>query len=328
MADEPLLPVLDVLPRHAYPFLWADYVELLCLCSRNGHVSKGNVQAQAQEARDLQADADENDDNDDDDDAPAAVDDRVSARWADIHLRLQARSVSFPGWPFTLEKDLIRSRFDSANPAHQLYAALLIASSLRLCNPKRSGEVTSAFEEISYHWLRGALNPLWEVRPFGAHQTLPSAYTGTLYEKLTLLAQDIRGVLMKPEDDYGPTNTGDGGIDLVAWQRMGDKRGNMPVIFGQCACSPTDWESKQLDVTPSSTEAHIQPQHPGAAFCFVPHDLSLDERTWQRASHVKRTVVVDRLRMLQLFEQTNTWTNLPNWAFVADATATGATAAT
>ena len=31
---EPLLLALDTLPRHAYPFLWADYVELLCLCSR------------------------------------------------------------------------------------------------------------------------------------------------------------------------------------------------------------------------------------------------------------------------------------------------------
>ena len=330
MSSEPLLLALDVLPRHAFPFLWADYVELLCLCSSNGLVSKGNLQAQAQEAQDLQADARDEDDSEDavDDSTTAARDDRMSAHWSKIHLRLQARRTSFPGWPFTLEKDLIRSSFQATNPAHQLYAALLIASSLRLCNAKRRGEVTAAFEEISYHWLRGSLNPLWEVRQFGANPTMPAAYKGTLFQKLTTLARDIRGVLQKTEGDYDPANTGDAGIDLVAWQRMGDERGNMPVIFGQCACSPTDWESKQLDVTPASTEAHIQPQHPGAAFCFVPHDLSLDERTWERASHVKRTVMVDRARLLHLFAQTKAWSTLPNWPFVAEAAATGATAAT
>lgn len=319
---EPLLTALDVLPRHAYPFLWADYIELLCLCSRNGLVSKGNLQAQAQEASDVQADADEKDER-----SENALNDRVSAKWSDLHQRLQAREKSFPGWPFKLERDVLRSIYDPNKPGHRLYAALLIASSLRLCHDKRSGEVTSAFEEISYHWLRYSLNGMWQIRPFGAHQTLPAAYTGTLFEKLSALAQDIKGTLMKSADEYDDRNTGDGGIDLVAWQDMGDKRGNMLVIFGQCACSPTDWESKQLDVSPSSTEAHIAPQHPGAAFCFVPHDLSLNENAWQRASNIKRTVVIDRCRLLNLFEQDEAWDSLPNWSFVTEATQTGFKAA-
>ncbi len=41
---EPLFLALDVLLRHSYSFLWADYVELLCFCSRNGMVAKGNLQ--------------------------------------------------------------------------------------------------------------------------------------------------------------------------------------------------------------------------------------------------------------------------------------------
>ena len=53
----PLLTGLDKVPRHAYPFLWADYVELLCLCGQNGFVSKGNIDAITQEAGDVQSDS-------------------------------------------------------------------------------------------------------------------------------------------------------------------------------------------------------------------------------------------------------------------------------
>lgn len=328
--SEPLLLSLDVLPRHSYSFLWADYVELLCLCSKNGIVAKGNLQAQQQEAEDLQTDAGDDEHNVRDDDSSIStddsdrndseiLDDRVSSRWEDIKGRLKARGVSFYGWPFELDGEVLRSKFDVQNSEQRLYVSLLIASSLRLCHNERSPEVTSAFEEISYHWLRQTVTELWQVRPFGAHQTLPNAYTGTLRAKLEALAEDINGVLVKPGTDYDPRNTGDGGIDLVAWQDMGDKRGNIPVIFGQCACSPTDWESKQLDVTPASTEAHIYTQHAGSAYCFVPHDLSVNDKSWDRSAQIKRTVIVDRRRLLSLFSVLKTWDRLPNWPFVGEA---------
>lgn len=328
---EPLFLSLDVLPRHSYSFLWADYVELLCLCSKNGFIAKGNLQAQQQEAEDLQADAGEDEQSLFEQDFSVSdfymnrnnselLDDDVTRRWEDIKKRLQARSCSFPGWPFELDGEVLRAKFDAQNAEQRLYVSLLIASSLRLCHEKRSAEITSAFEEISYHWLRRSVTDIWQVRPFSAHQTLPNAYTGSLRAKLEALAEDIDGVLVKPASDYDSRNTGDGGIDLVAWQDMGDRRGNMPVIFGQCACSPTDWESKQLDVTPASTEAHIFPQHPGASYCFVPHDLSMNEKSWDRSAHVKRTVIVDRLRLLNLFKVSGASDQLTNWPFVLEAT--------
>ena len=125
------------------------------------------------------------------------------------------------------------------------------------------------------------MNEHWQVRPFGANQTLPGAYTGTLVQKLTALALDICATRVKLDDAYDPADRGDGGLDLVAWLDMDDPRGHMPLVFGQCACSPTDWESKQLDVTPAAVEAHLYAQHPGAAYCFVPHDLSAGTQ-WQR----------------------------------------------
>lgn len=317
-----ILTGLDKVPRHAYSFLWADYVELLCLCSLNGFVSKGNIDAATQEAGDVQVDSV---DSLDDGMESEELDDRVSQRWTDIHARLTARSKQYQDWPFELEPSLLRSRFDNKNPRHRLYIALLVASSLRLCEKARANEVTGAFEEISFHWLRNSLNALWEVRVFGAHQTLPGAYEGNLLQKLKQLAKDIQARMQKSDDEYDPANTGDGGIDLVAWLKMGDQRGHMPVIFGQCACSPVDWEDKQLDVTPAATEAHLSPHHPGAAYCFVPHDLSANDSRWDRSEHVKRTVLVDRLRLFKLFEGCNAFEQLPvHWQFVDDAAAVDA----
>lgn len=315
-----LLGDIGKVPRHAYPFLWADYVELLCLCSRNGMISKGNIDAQTQEAGDVQADSV---DPTEDGQESEEVDDSVSRRWSDIHSRLISRSRQYAEWPFKLERNLLRSQFDKENPRHRLYAALLVASSLRLCAEGRRHEITGAFEEISFHWLRKALNELWEVRPFGAHQTLPGAYSGTLLVKFKQLAADIQAIHVKPDHHYDPRSTGDGGLDLIAWLKTGDQRGNIPVIFGQCACSPTDWEDKQLDVTPAATEAHILPQHPGAAYCFVPHDLSANDSLWDRAEHVKRAVLVDRLRLFRLFESCGVVHQLPTWQFVFDAAESG-----
>ena len=307
---------ISKIPRHGYSFLWADYVELLCLCSRNQMISKGNIDAQTQEAGDVQSDSvslgevgQESEE----------IDDGVSRRWSDIHSRLTTRSRQYADWPFQLERNVLRSRFDKENRRHRLYVALLIASSLRLCIENRRHEVTGAFEEISFHWLRKALNELWEVRPFGAHQTLPGAYIGTLFEKFKQLAADIQATQVKSREHYDARNTADGGIDLVAWLKIGDRRGNIPVIFGQCACSPTDWESKQLDVTPAAIRVHVLPQHDGAAYCFVPHDLSANDSVWDRAEHVKGVVLVDRLRLFRLFESSGVVQHLPTWQFVDDA---------
>ena len=112
-----LLADIGKVPRHAYPFLWADYVELLCLTSQNGLVSKGNLEAQTQEAADTQTDSDEDQTGSEESEE---LDDRISQRWADIHARLTARSKQYADWPFTLEKNLVRSRYEDKNPRHRL----------------------------------------------------------------------------------------------------------------------------------------------------------------------------------------------------------------
>lgn len=311
-----ILTGLDTHPRHPFPFLWADNVELLTLCSMDGQFSRGQLEESAQEGGELQID------NDAEEHAATSseeADDAVSKRWDDIKARLRQRQASYPVWPFEMDGNVLRRTFDPADAGHRLYAALLVASCLRLCSKTRSAEVTTAFEEISCLLLRQTLPAGWEVRAFGAHQQFAQGYQGKLYEKLQQLAQDVQGKLHKNEDAFDTRNTGDGSIDLAAWLNLGDQRGNIPVILAQCACSPTDWEYKQLQVTGAATESLIRIDHPPAAYCFVPHDLYKSDQHWDRSEHVHRVVLIDRKRLLHLATSGNALDNMPMWSFVQEA---------
>jgi hypothetical protein len=313
--SSPILIDLNRRPRQAYPFLWADYVELLALCSQDGRYSRGNLEEAVQESADLEGAADE----EGCDTPQPQQDDAVARRWDDIKPRLQQRSRAFAYWPFELKGNVLYRRYDDHNPGHRLYAALLIAASFRLCHDKRAGEVGAALEELAYLLMTNMLGKGWAVRPFGAHQSIAGGYSGTLRQKLEALSIDVHGRLMKDAQDYDPSNTGDGGLDVVAWNTLGDNRGHMPVIFAQCGCSPTDWEHKQLSVTPAAIEAHITPQHPGEAWYVSPQDLYLSNERWDREAHVAKVVLLDRRRLLHLAKQYDLENVIPSWGFTNEA---------
>jgi hypothetical protein len=314
MAD-PILVDINKRPRQSYPFLWADYVELLALCSQDGRFSRGNLAETEQEINDLETDDNENDETK----SQSEQDDAISQRWADIKPRLELRSKTFAYWPFELRGNVLHRCYDDTNPGHRLYVTLLIAASYRLCHEKRAGEVGAALEELAYLLMTKMLGKGWEVRPFGAHQSIAGGYAGTLRQKLEALAIDVHARLMKDEEDYSPSNTGDGGLDVVAWNTFGDNRGHMPVIFAQCGCSPTDWEHKQLSVTPAAIEAHITPQHPGEAWYVSPQDLYLSHNRWDREAHVAKVILLDRFRLLNLAKEHDLGTTIPAWPFASEA---------
>lgn len=314
MAD-PILVDLNKRPRQAYPFLWADYVELLTLCSQDGRFSRGNLEEATQENADLEGE----EEGETNGESAAEQDDAIARRWDDIKPRLELRSKTFAYWPFELKGNVLHRRYDDTNPGHRLYATLLIAASFRLCHEKRAGEVGAALEELTYLLMINMLGKGWEIRPFGAHQAIAGGYTGTLRAKLEALAKDVHASLMKNAEDYDPGNTGDAGLDVVAWNTLGDDRGHMPVIFAQCGCSPTDWEHKQLSVTPAAIEAHIATQHPGEAWYVSPQDLYLSHNRWDREAHVAKVVLLDRCRLLHLAKQHDLEKIMPLWPFAGEA---------
>jgi len=234
------------------------------------------------------------------------VDDRREARAADIFSQFAVRNQVFgPAYPFVLSGDGQEiSLVDNRSSSQNLYLELLLSSSLRLINLGRRGELTEHFEEISAKIFRGLMPPGWEVHRFGAKGS--TRYKGHLYSRLKSLAKDWRADFNLTRKHFKKQNSGDGGLDLVAWHPMGDDgRIGIPAAAAQCGCTAEGWSLKQLEATPVNM-AYMQMHHPWAAYYFMPLDLVAVADggfDWQRRPHMSRTILVDRLRIVRLSDE-------------------------
>lgn len=312
---EPLIDqsTIGVPPRASHIFLWADYVELLCLTSIDKIYSNGNFKDPSEEDNfsDEHLEISVNEDIPDgysfeeidfedvgsiNEDLTLHKDDKIERKWADISFKLNFRQKTLVDmWPFKFEDDVLTLNFDRKNPYHYIYVFLLMSSQLRMCNDKRRHALTGGFESLSFYLFRCLLPKGWMVEMTGA-----KASTGKIYPKLKLLSEKIRSKLVVEEDDYHPNDIGDGKLDLIAWHPMEDSRSFIPISIAQCGCSPTDWESKQLETSNSSLSTTFNFLHPPANYFFMPHDLMKSEEQWDRRSKIVQVVMVDRTRLLRL----------------------------
>ena len=323
-----LFQKLDTPPKDARGFLWTDYVELRCLTSQDGLYGEGQVVDLETEADELMADEEvDTDDVSDDGSEGADVEgdflknnEAVARKWADISARLSARKISMDGyWPFDIHEGVLYRKFDINNSRHVLYVALLIASALRYCVKNRQSEVTASLEEIGFHLFRSLMPFGWQVRPFGAHQNIADGFEGTLGQKFASLAAEVYPRYVRPENEFAPGNTGDGGLDIVAWHTLGDAaRGHIPVAFAQCGCSPGDWEHKQYEGSPVNMDQKIGLQHPASNFYIMPHDMRSLTGGWERGDHIGTVILLDRVRIIRLVEQYALPGAFPVWPFVQE----------
>ena len=291
---------------------WADYIELLALTSEDQLFSQGQLQALEVEIDDIAVDMDN---IDYDNEIPAddqyfeslQGQEKLNRRWADIKTCLNSRKLRFQdAWPFELKGDVLYAdKINPENGLHRLYIALLLASALRYIEKKRQNEITSSLEEIGYHVFRSLMptnqtsgEPAWIIKPFGAHQKFSEGYQGTLFEKIKKLADDLHTKILIEEDDFKPGNSGDGGLDLVAWHPMGDELGCFPIAFARCGCSLGDLPNKHFEAHAANWSNKIHIQHPHANYYFAPHDLRQNSGRWDK--QIGQVIMLDRTRILYL----------------------------
>lgn len=297
---DPLFTILDELPRLSATSHWADYVELRALTSEDGRYSNGNlsdVEATAPDiATDVESPIDDIPPVDEASGTEAGASDRLALRWGDIKLSLQARSHRFgPNWPFVLQGNVLCLRYDPRIPCHALYIALLIASSLRYVTKSRAQEVTDALEMIGLEAFMALMPQHWKVTVFGKNST---AYPGTKLEKLDALAKDLRLKLVAVDHEVNDGDSGDGGIDLVAWHPFNDKLGHLPIAFAQCTAMSGDTTGKQAQASPDFVRRWFEIQHPNANYFFSCHDYRKLNGTWQYKPI--GAIVIDRGRLLEM----------------------------
>lgn len=308
-----MFKLLDKPPRETFNFLWADYAELRCLTCIDGIYGEGHIadlytepelNLDLDDSEEIDADGGELPEQDDESEKFFKNNEAVSRKWGDICLRLTMRQASMAGfWPFHYEDGILYNKFDKENPKHALYVALLLCSSMRYMEDDRTAEIAASLEEIGYHIFLSIMPLGWEVRPFGAHQRIANAYEGTLSSKFKALASDISAAFIDVSG-IDIRDTGDGGLDVVAWHPLGgDGRGHVPISYAQCGCSPRDWEHKQLEASPLNMELKVMPQHSSANYYIMPHDIKSLSGGWERAANIARVIMIDRSRILNLSSQ-------------------------
>jgi len=316
MSSLPILEGLSTVPRTGKSWLyrWCDYVELRCLAHPDARFSRDNLAEALKETPTCEADVEEQDDELDFEEAvdsaqttsdDGETEDRREKLSVRTFRQLKWRAQVFGAlWPFELDDATleISLRPTERTAPQLLYLQLLLSASLAYCPKDRRSDLTGPFESLSLHVMKALMPRGAEVHQFGAgHST---RYTQRhLYDRLVNLASDLQGNLMLKKEHFSKNDSGDGGLDLVAWHGLGDHRDRLPVALAQCGCTADGWPDKSAQASPERLGANLHLTSDWQTYYFMPLDLT-DEingmMDWQRKSDMGRAVVIDRLRFLNL----------------------------
>jgi hypothetical protein len=299
-----MLEKLDLPPAGSDSFIWTDFIELHALIHPDSCFSRGDLSGIENRHRSLTKHGF-----------------NVEERWRQLTDFAGIRKSEFNhSYPFSVtdDKDTIVFEYDGSKQ-QQAYIALLIASCMRNIQKTRISEVARAFEKTCFVVFSKLMPIGSEVRATWAGGGVEAPYVGTLFEKMKAIAEDIRCTANFKERDFRTNDRGDGGIDLIAWHPMTDKRTGIPIAFAQCGCSKDDWTFKQLEASPSKHYSHFPVMHRWATYYFLPLDLRHADGGWACESDIGEAIIVDRLRMLRLIEQYDIFEDLPVMPYVNEA---------
>jgi len=99
-------------------------------------------------------------------------------------------------------------------------------------------------------------------------------------------------------EEIDSNNTGDGGLDLVGWFDVFDRKSGKIVNLAQCACGK-DWFNKQFDLSEAKWDNYIQFTHPYIKTLFTPSSYRNYDGDWFKKTKIYDCIIVDRLRFLK-----------------------------
>lgn len=294
---------LESIPDTFESYVWADFIELLCLANIDGQLSKADLLDRVCERVDNLGEGDYSWQEDGELERSDHTDKWIQ-RVNDWFKHLEYRQGAFANsYPFQLsDHSSVLNLKTSIKSAQKLYLLFLFASSLRHFSQQQRSKITSIFELVSLHALKTYLPEESNSYMFGTHPLNNDRYTGKKWNKINKLAADIHEQVLCRETDFEIADTGDGGLDLVAWHSFADSARGFLLLFGQCKCAQ-DWVEGQAETSLDRWDKRISFTVPPVRMTFIPFCFRAVDGNWYKYDDVHKTILVDRVRLMQLLRK-------------------------
>lgn len=304
---ELLISKLENKPKYAKykSHHWADYIELLCLINIDRVITQSDVLDRVRgREEDLGEgnvdDIEESNEAINTDYERAEYEDKWVIQVNDWYCLLEFRSSLYQEYyPFELINDTLSLK-KKITINHKFYIYLLICSNLYLFSKEIQNLLAGCFEILGLTVFKNFLPNDADIKLFGKSQYNQGMYSkGTLWTKIQALANNLKETVHPylKSDDYASTDTGDGGLDIVAWIPTGDELQSRLIYLGQCACTD-DWVNKQDDSSYKTWSKTIVLTTYTNNIILVPFCYRKAEGNWFKIKDIRESYLIDRKRMI------------------------------
>lgn len=282
---------IDTKPSEAYfnSHYFCDYIELLAVVNNSDILSISDILNRFIEDNDAIGTEENNEDRD-----------KWETRMQEWFSILSARQSAFKSfYPFIINNTTIELK-DSITNKKKAYIFLLLSSVQKYIHHRSI--LTSDFEELSVVVLKKYLHSEKNIHRFGKSMADYNKYKGHITQKIDLLAKDLKCDTQYKSHYFADNNSGDGGLDVVAWTIFsGDtNQNNIQIFFGQCATGK-DWLKKQND-TKKFEDRYIHFTSDINYSMFIPYDGRNANRELNEEAKMGKYLLFDRVRILYLLE--------------------------
>ena len=202
-------------------------------------------------------------------------------------------------YPFTMDDNGTLKLRDHQTNVNRAYIFLLLCSCTSRLDKCAAADLRRDFEHLCASALKNLLPSFAECHIFGKSGLATDRYTGHISQKLTTLARDLGTKINFEPDDFATSDTGDKGLDLVAWIHIrGDnyKKYNQ-IYFAQCATG-RDWKNKQHE--PDKIKNHLSLNSNYTLIICIPYDSRKTNGKPSNHTDITVPIFLDRYRLLSL----------------------------
>lgn len=297
-------------PNYAYfnSHYFCDYIELLALINNTDIVSASDIYTKYLEDGKI---------GDIGSDEGSDTNDKWSSRISEWFILLEQRQIKFAdSYPFIIISDNIKLKATISNQQNS-YLLLLLSATRKYV--RDNNLLTTDFERISYEVLKSYLPDFAKTFQFGKSNISYDRYTGHITNKIDSLANDLKCKTRYEEHYFAGNNTGDGGLDIVAWVPFPEDKNqkNIQVYLGQCATGK-DWLDKQDD-TQKFPNKYITFAGEINYIMFIPYDGRNSDGHFSEDAKMGKYLLFDRFRLLQIMDNHEFIESLPSFSLVQQA---------